>query len=372
MVQRMSIPLLFACSLIAASPRATPVSRPVETTAQCRVSIAHLACLRGMQMSTTPAGGLRLKDPLTDIQFDADSRQIRYNSVAIWLNEGVRKNGRDEWMISEADAHSVITALLDPGQAPDMDDSPVVLLDPGHGGEDSGTGNVRRYPEKRINLEVAIRVQKRLASCSITTLMTRHRDVAIDLGRRVQMAAISRPDCFVSIHMNSAANRSASGIESYVLTAPGFASTVSRTRAASPAGAASAGNEHNAANMLLAYDVHRGLLSQTGAADRGIRRARFEVLRDAICPAVLVECGFLSNTEESGRLTSAAYQDRLADGIAQGILTYVSRCQTQTARRTPPPPIDSEANVAESVLAGPGALKTASSEDRPQAPARSP
>jgi N-acetylmuramoyl-L-alanine amidase len=74
--------------------------------------------------------------------------------------------------------------------------------------------------------------------------------------------------------------------------------------------------------MLLAFHVHRTLLVASGAPDRGVRRARFYVLQYAECPSILVECGFLSNPAEASQIATANYRDKLANGIAQGILSY--------------------------------------------------
>jgi N-acetylmuramoyl-L-alanine amidase len=74
--------------------------------------------------------------------------------------------------------------------------------------------------------------------------------------------------------------------------------------------------------MLLSFCVHQNVLATSGAADRGVRRARFYVLQYVDCPAVLVECGFLSNSFESSQVATSAYRERIATGIAQGILAY--------------------------------------------------
>jgi N-acetylmuramoyl-L-alanine amidase len=330
--------------------------------------MTDFAASHGIRMAVTPDGALRLQHAMGDFSLEADSRQIRYNSVAIWLNEGIRRS-EDGWAIAEADADTVLAALVDPDRAPDIGDRPVIVIDPGHGGQDAGTRDSRHYLEKRLNLDIARRVQKRLSSCGIAAVLTRQRDVTMELEQRAQAAAACNADGFVSIHMNSAANRLALGIESYMLTSPGFVSTVSHSRVAGPSRTPFAGNGHGPANMLLAYDVHRGMLARTGAPDRGIRHARFEVLRNAPCPAVLVECGFLSNTGEASRLASSVYQDRLAEGIAQGILTYVSRCQTQSARRRPPPAqAGDRPGIAQTETAAPAAAADPSADCSPQCP----
>jgi N-acetylmuramoyl-L-alanine amidase len=128
-----------------------------------------------------------------------------------------------------------------------------------------------------------------------------------------------RGDLFVSIHFNAEARgRSARGIETYCLTPSGASSTAS-TRALSPY---LVGNRNDSRNMLLAYCVQRGLSGATNAPDRGVRRARFYVLQYAQCPAVLIECGFLSNPAEATQIAAEVYRERIATGIAQGIIAY--------------------------------------------------
>ena len=75
-------------------------------------------------------------------------------------------------------------------------------------------------------------------------------------------------------------------------------------------------------NIVLAYNVQRSLLARTGATDRGVKRARFAVLRDIRCPGVLIEVGFLSNLQEERNLNSASYIEKLARGIADGVIKY--------------------------------------------------
>ncbi len=87
------------------------------------------------------------------------------------------------------------------------------------------------------------------------------------------------------------------------------------------------GNTFDAASLVLGYEVQRRLLSETGAPDRGVRRARFSVIRNVHCPGILVETGFLSNRTEAGRLNDPAYRETLAQAIADGIVAYGKLCE---------------------------------------------
>jgi N-acetylmuramoyl-L-alanine amidase len=203
-----------------------------------------------------------------------------------------------------------------------------VVLDPGHGGEDSGAVGAQRVCEKKVALDVAARVAARLRDSGVVVRMTRTQDQTLPLYQRPACARRWGADLFVSMHLNSSRNDDAAGLETYIVPAAGYPST-SSTRADSRS---CDGNRFDAQNALLAYYLQRGVLSTARIPDRGIKRARFEVLTEAPCPAALVECGFVSNRSEARRLRDAEYREALADGISRGILTYISRS-------TPLPPL---------------------------------
>jgi N-acetylmuramoyl-L-alanine amidase len=101
---------------------------------------------------------------------------------------------------------------------------------------------------------------------------------------------------------------------------PGFTSTAGENVKNEP----EPGNRFDAGSLLLAYEVHRAVLAQTGAPDRGVKHARFDVLAQAPCPALLIECGFLSNAYEESMVSMKHYRDVLAEGIANGVMAYLS------------------------------------------------
>jgi N-acetylmuramoyl-L-alanine amidase len=197
----------------------------------------------------------------------------------------------------------------------------VVVLDPGHGGRDTGAIGGGGLLEKTVALDLARRVERKLRGSGLKVRLTRKRDRTVDLRTRTTLAAKWGGGLFVSVHLNASVNRSAAGIETYALAVPGLPSTASDSGDPTPF----PGHAHNGGNIFLAYCLHRALLSGTGAADRGIRRARFQVLREAPCPAALVECGFVSNRIEESRLATAVFRDEIAEAIARGIRAYVSR-----------------------------------------------
>jgi N-acetylmuramoyl-L-alanine amidase len=172
-----------------------------------------------------------------------------------------------------------------------------VLIDPGHGGYDSGAPGVGGVLEKHINLAVSRKVTAILRRNGIQTVMTRTGDSFVELSGRTRMVPRIGADVFVSIHSNSINGRpDVKGLEVYY---------------------------YGQAGERLARTVHNSIVNNVSITDRGVRRARFYVLRKNYAPATLIELGFVSNASEAARLTSDAYQDEMAQAIAQGIIRFV-------------------------------------------------
>ncbi len=252
--------------------------------------------------------------------FYTGSRRILFNDRIFWLNGSIRKKG-DSWAISSIDAETIITPLLQPEKYFKNKIGNIVMLDPGHGGKDSGGIGYHNTYEKTVVLDIARRVQRKLKASNVTVYTTRNSDIFLELYQRPKAATRKNADLFVSIHANKAGRSSANGIETFVMPAAGFASTTSSKadKKIYP------GNRNNTANTILAGLIHTELLDETGATDRGVKRARFKVLKDATCPATLIEVGFLTNLPEATNLITPSYRDKIADGIANGILNYLAR-----------------------------------------------
>lgn len=255
----------------------------------------------------------------TTMTFETESRKLLFNNLLIWLNEPVTRNGQD-FGISKYDADAIIDPLMRMGQRRAITNSLTVLIDPGHGGKDTGAIGPHKACEKKITLDIAAAVKRRLESPRIAVKMTRKWDSAVTRPDRINEARKCKADIFVSIHINSAANSEAAGIETYIIPGPGFQSTAGNSSDRKPVPA----NKFDNANIQLAYCVHRQTLAATGAVDRGIRHARFDVIMEAPCPAILIECGFVSNPAEEARLSKKQYRETIAEGIAKGIQTLIA------------------------------------------------
>ena len=170
--------------------------------------------------------------------------------------------------------------------------STIVVIDAGHGGHDRGGIPGQAVAEKTMTLDVAKRLQAALNANGYRTIMTRESDVFVPLPTRVAMANAYRNAIFVCIHFNSARRSGASGIETYF---------------------------YSSQSLPLASAIHYCLSHAVPSSNRGVRRRGYYVLRRTTVPAVLVECGFLTNPTEAQYAQSGKYRQMLAEQIARGV-----------------------------------------------------
>ena len=168
-----------------------------------------------------------------------------------------------------------------------------VVVDAGHGGKDNGA--FRRFggAEKNATLDVATRLAAKLRESQFRVVMTRSTDTFIPLDDRAAISNRQNNAVFVSVHFNDSGRRGIRGFETYY---------------------------HSPVARPLAYRIQQHLMTLPGAVNRGVKTANFRVLRKAAYPAVLVECGFLSNRKEGANARSANRRDDLADKIAEAIV----------------------------------------------------
>src|SRR5436190_6380737 len=195
----------------------------------------------------------------------------------------------------------------------------VVVLDPGHGGQDSGAmcGGVL---EKDLTLDVARRIDRLLDSEGIATLMTRLGDTYVSLADRAAFANRIRNCIFVSIHFNEDNKPISTGVETYyashqIATASSVASWLPflwRPLSESP----------NPESQRLAGFIQEALVARTRAINRGTQPGQFFVIANVTSPAALIEGGFLTNKEDISKLASEDYRDQIAAAVADGILHY--------------------------------------------------
>jgi len=258
---------------------------------------------------------IRMRSAAHSLQITMDRREMRVDGQSVWLGTAPATY-HGAVIIRDQDFRAVIDPILRPASVP-RQIIKTVLIDPGHGGNDQGASS-RRIIEKNLTLRISRRVAEILRQRGYRAILSRETDRFIPLEQRDAIADRQNADLFVCIHANSAIDHSVGGIETFALPPRGASSTyekrVSTTR--------KRGNQYDPENTRLAYDVHRGALAATGTEDRGIKRANFAVLREAPCPAVLIEIGFISNSLDEARLQSPGYQEHLAQSLANGITAY--------------------------------------------------
>lgn len=219
----------------------------------------------------------------------------------------------------------------------------LVVLDPGHGGEDQGAKGPGGELEKDITVAVARATAARLQAAGVTARLTREGDDTVPLTDRTALANRLQATVFLSIHANASPARGARGAETYYMSAdasdPQAAQAAARENASAPADTlqlilwdlAHVANLNNSAR--LARTVQERLNALQGIRDRGIRQAPFVVLTGATMPAALVEVGFLSNSREAARLLARELQEEIATALAEAIVEYL---RTPTAAPAPP------------------------------------
>jgi N-acetylmuramoyl-L-alanine amidase len=168
-----------------------------------------------------------------------------------------------------------------------------VVVDAGHGGHDRGARAVRGSYEKVLALDTALRLRTILQRAGYKVILTRSGDYFVPLGQRVDVSGRAPNAIFVSIHYNWARRGSASGIETYF---------------------------YSPNSARLAANIQKELLRAYGATNRGVKNRGFYVLRNNRRPAVLIECGFLSNSGDNRFAQNPDYRQRIAEHIARGII----------------------------------------------------
>jgi N-acetylmuramoyl-L-alanine amidase len=211
-------------------------------------------------------------------------------------------------------------------------------LDPGHGGKDVGNRVGRFFPhyEKTYTLALGLELRRQLQLAGFHVVLTRDKDVYPELPVRPDIANHQGADLFVSLHFNSSPTDAANvqGPETYCITPMGAASSNDSEGVGAGHGACAA-NRFEDKSLLLAYQVQRSLVRNLGVTDRSVRRARFEVLRTAEMPAILIEGGYMSHPVEGRKIFDAGWRRQMAAAIVRGIQSY----QKLTAPSPAPPSV---------------------------------
>lgn len=281
----------------------------------------ELSAKLGMGVESHDAKGCVLTNGTDIMCLSVGSRRVELNRRTIWLNSPVAVD-KEMPSVDDADAERLLAPLFDP---------PVstgrivrVHIDAGHGGEDAGCVSTTHtgMMEKDLVLDLSMRVADLLSSRGCEVTFTRTNDTFTTLSGRTALALTNAVDAFVSIHANFASSKSARGIEIYTLPLAGKPATASD---ASVSNVERKGNAFDALSAVLGHEVQKRMPGALDDENRGLRHARYQVLRDASCPAILVEVGFLSNKSDALDLCSDWYKDRVATAIADGVSAFADR-----------------------------------------------
>ena len=214
-----------------------------------------------------------------------------------------------------------------------------IVIDPGHGGKDPGALGGGALKEKYIVLSISEKLREILTRKGYTVLMTRDTNRFIPLKERTTFAIQRKADLFLSIHANGSKNPKAKGIETYYLSVTSTDKAAEDIAARENADSGYSIQELEALlkgiiqesksedSKRLANHVQQALIQATGAVDRGVKHARFVVLIGTSVPAILIEAGFVSNPTEGRKLTTSAYQHKIANAIAQGIEKFLGKTE---------------------------------------------
>ncbi len=285
------------------------------------LTVENIAKFYGLPADVVPSGEKIQREAVKNpLEFVRGSREAMINGARSWLCFPlVEQDGKI--LVSRTDVAKTIEPLLRPQRVANVGKVQTVILDPGHGGHDKG--QVSRYGyEKDFALDVARKLRPFLQAKGLRVIMTREGDYFVPLEVRAQIANATRNSIFVSIHFNGTNDDpNATGFEIFSFTPRGAPST-SDNAAAPSSLSMQPGSEVDAQSMALSVCIYHSLLGHIPEFDRGIKRARFAVLRLTRVPAVLIEGGFLTERGESQLIAKKDWRANLAQAIGVGIENY--------------------------------------------------
>ncbi|MBA2743511.1 MAG: N-acetylmuramoyl-L-alanine amidase, partial [Chthoniobacterales bacterium] len=246
---------------------------------------------------------IRLDNGRNQLEVTLDSREAIVNGVRNWLCFPILQHSDGKYLVSRIDLAKTLEPQFRPQMIGALRPLKTVVIDPGHGGVEKGAASTYGN-EKEFTLDVAKQLKPMLEAQGLRVVMTRDSDAQVPLPQRAKIANATRDSIFVSIHFNAAdTNSQATGFEIYSLTPRGAPSTQDNAMAARFANM-QAGSPVEAASLALSFSVYHSMLGHMPEFDRGIKRARFAVLRLTQIPAILVEGGFLTERQESRYIAS--------------------------------------------------------------------
>ena len=293
----------------------------IKVSGQDYLSVDNISRFYGLPAGIAASGEkVEFEAAKNPLEFVSGSREVMINGARSWLCfPAIEQNGK--LLVSRTDVAKTIEPLVRPHRVPNVGKVQTIVVDPGHGGYDKG--QVSRYGyEKDFALDVARKLRPLLLSKGLRVIMTREGDYFVPLEVRAQIANKARDSIFVSIHFNASNDdRNATGFEIFSFTPRGAPST-SDSAVAPSALSTQPGSAVDAQSLALSACIYHSLLGHIPEYDRGIKRARFAVLRLTKVPAVLIEGGFLTEQGQCKLIAQKEWRAKLAHAISVGIESY--------------------------------------------------
>jgi N-acetylmuramoyl-L-alanine amidase len=301
------------------------------------VPLAGWAHANGLTCHWTRRNEVTVTNRIAHLVFTADSRDAQINGIQVALSFPIA-NQKGVALIAQFDLNTAVRPLLLPPRFAEAKTIKTICLDPGHGGKDTGNRTFW-HSEKTFTLALASELRDQLKKAGFNVVLTRTTDKYVELSDRPALANKRAADLFVSLHFNATetGRNEVSGPETYCITPVGASSSNAQGegRDYGPTTA----NRYECKSLLFAYQIEKSLVQNLGVNDRGVRRARFAVLRDAAMPAILIECGYMTHPVEGKKILDTAYRRQMAQAIVKGILNY------QKLTASPVPSIATSANT---------------------------
>lgn len=317
--------ILFAAILIAGAATQQGDWTLYKIGGRDYVSIENVAEFYSLGQVQQTSNDFMLRGGTRSLRGQANSKEFFINNLKFNLSYPVGEQS-GHLCISRMDLTKLIEPVMRPGRIKDAEKIDTVVLDAGHGGHDNGAVSPYGY-EKNFALDVVSRARMLLLQAGFKVVLTRSNDTFISLYDRVKIANAQKNALFISVHFN--AGGAGTGLETYTLSPRGVPSMAADGPSITDL-TPCAGHANDAENMALATATHAAMVVRSRMWDRGIKRARFVVIRDITIPGVLIEGGFLTNSNDARLVATPAYRQQLAMAIIQAVQNYRRAVGPQT------------------------------------------
>lgn len=296
------------------------------------VPISDVASFYRLNEDKSDRKAFKLSASGREIRGTTGGRDLYINGVKYVLCFPMESRSGEVYL-SAMDVTKIIEPVMRPGKIKDAESIRTIVLDAGHGGHDSGaTGPLGL--EKAYALDVVLRAGELLKKEGYEVKYTRAKDVFVPLEERARFANKNDNALFFSVHFNKSSSNSATGIETYAL-APRGVPSMDEDHLSYSDFKENPGNAQDAQNVALAAAVHSALVNNLRVEDRGIKRARFVVIKNIKIPGVLLEGGFMNSPHDSRLIASGEYRQRIAGSILQAVKAFTRSVSGRTDSAPP-------------------------------------